>query len=61
MILKIKEFATIVKDFTHKASVTSVQAEANSHNADWLMSVFVNEIAHPVFAVIKVSACSSAE
>ena len=29
----------------NKASVMSVYAEANSHSADWLMSVFVNEIA----------------
>ena len=32
---------------SHKASVTSVHAEANAHSADWLMSVFVNELAPP--------------
>ena len=31
----------------HKASVTSVNAEANELSADWLMSVFVNELAPP--------------
>ena len=30
--------------FTHKANVTSVNAEANAHSADWLMSVFVSEL-----------------
>ena len=29
--------------FTHKASVTSIKAEANVHITDWLMSTFVNE------------------
>ena len=28
----------------HKASVTSVYAEAKAHSADWLMSVFVSEL-----------------
>ena len=31
----------------HKASVMSVNAEANAHSADWLMSVFVNELFPP--------------
>ena len=31
----------------HKASVTSESTEANVHSADWLMSVFVNELAQP--------------
>ena len=39
--------ATILRHFTHKASVTSVHAEANAHSADWLTSVFVNELAPP--------------
>ena len=34
----------VLRHFTHKASVTSVNAEANVHSADWLMSVFVNEL-----------------
>ena len=34
---------TNLRHFTHKASVTSVHAEANAHSADWLMRVFVNE------------------
>ena len=38
---------TILRHFTHKASVTSVHTEANAHSADWLMSVFVNELAPP--------------
>ena len=37
----------VFRHFTHKASVTSVNAEANVHRADWLMSVFVNELAPP--------------
>ena len=37
----------VLRHFTHKASVTSVNAEANAHSADWLMSVFVNELAPP--------------
>ena len=51
--------------FIHKASVTRVNAEANVHVhiTDWLISVFVNELAppRPMYAVKKVSACSSAE
>ena len=39
----------------------SVHAAANSHSADWLMHVFVNEISRPMHAVYNVSACSSAE
>ena len=39
--------ATILRHFTHEASVTSVHAEANTHSADWLTSVFVNEVAPP--------------
>ena len=37
----------VLRHFTHKASVMSVNAEANSHSADWLMSVFVNELSPP--------------
>ena len=37
----------VLRHFTHKASVTSVNAEANVHSADWLMSVFVNELNPP--------------
>ena len=37
----------VLRHFTHKASVRSVNAEANAHSADWLMSVFVNELAPP--------------
>ena len=37
----------VLRHFTLKASVTSVNAEANVHGADWLMSVFVNELAPP--------------
>ena len=33
--------------FTHKASVTGINAEANVHSADWLMRAFVNELAPP--------------
>ena len=36
---------TNLRHFTLKASVTSVHAQANAHSADWLMSVFVNELA----------------
>ena len=56
-----------LRHFPHKVSVTCVNAEANAHSADWLMSVFVNELApprlapsRPMYAVNKVSACSSA-
>ena len=39
----------------HKASVMSVNAEANVRGADWLMSIFVNELAPPhMYAVNKV-------
>ena len=38
---------TNLQHFTHKASVTSIHAEANVHSADLLMSVFVNELASP--------------
>ena len=31
----------------HKASVKSVHTEANAHGGDWLMSVFMNELALP--------------
>ena len=31
----------------HKASVMSVNTETNVHSTDWLMSVFVNELASP--------------
>ena len=37
----------VLRHFTHKASVTSVYAEANVHSADWLMRVFINELAPP--------------
>ena len=37
----------VLRHFTHKASVTSVNAEANVLGADWPMSVFVNELAPP--------------
>ena len=37
----------VLRHFTHKASVTSVNADANVHSADWLMSVFVNELTPP--------------
>ena len=37
----------VLRHFTHKASVTSVDTEANAHCADWLMCVFVNELAPP--------------
>ena len=36
-----------LRHFMHKACVTSVNAEANAHSADWLMSVFVNELTLP--------------
>ena len=31
--------------FTHKASVMSIHSEVNAHSADWLMGVYVNELA----------------
>ena len=37
----------VLPHFTRKASVTSVNAETNVHSADWLMSVFVNELTLP--------------
>ena len=40
----------VLRHFTYKASVMSVNAEAYAHShdsADWLMSVFVNELAPP--------------
>ena len=37
----------VLRHVTHKASVTSANAETNAHSADWLMSVFVNELAPP--------------
>ena len=43
--LHLKVFAKIIQHFMHKASVTSMHAEANSQSADWLMSLIVNEIA----------------
>ena len=39
--------ATILRHFTLKASNTSVHAEANAHSADWLLRIFVNELAPP--------------
>ena len=36
-----------LRHFTLKASGTSVHAEPNAHSADWLMNVFVNELAPP--------------
>ena len=41
---KLKSFFRILRHLTHKAKVTSVNAEANVHSADLLMSVFVNEL-----------------
>ena len=38
---------TNLRHSTHKASVTNVHAEANAHRANWLMSIFVNELALP--------------
>ena len=37
----------VLKQFTHKASVTSVNAEANVHTADWLISAYLNEFGSP--------------
>ena len=34
----------VLQHFKHKASMTSVNAEANVHSADWLMSTFVNDL-----------------
>ena len=36
-----------LQHFTHKASMTSVNAEASAHSTDWLMSIFVNELTPP--------------
>ena len=36
----VKVSFRVLRHFTHEASVTSVNAEANVHSADWLMSVF---------------------
>ena len=33
--------------FTLKASMTNVHAEVNAHSTDWLISIFVNELAPP--------------
>ena len=55
------DYGSCLWDFTLKASLTSILAEANAHSADWLMSVFVNELARPMYAVNKVRACSSPE
>ena len=38
----------VLRHFIHKASVTSVNAEANIYRADWLMSVFVSELGSQV-------------
>ena len=59
----IKVSFRVLRHFTHKASVTSLNAEANVHSADWLLSIFVKELAppRPTYAVNKVSACCSAE
>ena len=35
----------ILRHITHKANKTSMHAEGNAHSADWLMSIFVNELA----------------
>ena len=40
----VKVPVIISRHFTHIASVTSVNAEANVHSADWLMRDFVNEL-----------------
>ena len=61
VLLAITVPVTNLRHFTHKASVMSVHAEAIAHSADWLMRIFVNELVPPVYAVNKVSACSSAE
>ena len=37
----------VLRYYTLKASMTSVNAEADVHIADWLMSIFVNELAPP--------------
>ena len=37
----------VLRHFTHKTSVMSVNAEANAHSADWLMGIFVNELSPP--------------
>ena len=39
--------ATILQHFMFKASYTSVHAEANAHSPDWLMRIFMNELAPP--------------
>ena len=39
----IKVPFTVLRYFMHKASITSI----NVHSADWLMGVFVNELAPP--------------
>ena len=39
--------ATILRHFMLKASDKSVHTEANAHSADWLMRIFVNELAPP--------------
>ena len=43
----VKVSFRVLRHFTHKASVRSIYAEAIVHSADWLMRVFVNELAPP--------------
>ena len=45
--LSIKVPSRVLRHFTHKASVTTVHAKANVYSADWLRSIFVNELAPP--------------
>ena len=47
----------IVQHFTHKASMMNIHAKVNAQNTDWLMSVFVNELPHPMYIVNKVRQC----
>ena len=47
IVLVIKVPFRVLPHFMHNVSVTSINAEANVHRADWLMSVFVNELAPP--------------
>ena len=46
----------------HKASMKSINAEANVHSTDWVMHAFANEFRpRPMYAVNKVNVCSSAK
>ena len=33
----------------HKANVTCIHTEENAHSTDWIMSIFVNELAQPMY------------